>query len=318
MLNGPAKRSAIVAAAALFSALYSVYYIRVGVGLTRPDFDQFWGAGRALVAGLDPYTAVGPGRWFEFHFPLYYPLPAVLVLGLPLAWLPIVAARAVFCACCAGVFALALTRHNDLSRAPALLSMSMLNAIQFGQFAPLFAAAIAYPWLGGLVAAKPTSGLAAVAAQHTRRGVLIATAVALGLTVISLVVMPAWPARWLSIAITNPARPPLLGVGAVLLLAALRWRRSEARWLLALAVAPITSPLYESLPLFMAPLTFRQALILALLTHFARWVMFLAPPPATFVDRIHIDATITITLVYVPALWWLLRRPNVGQDVAPA
>ena len=70
------------------------------------DFDQIWLAGRALLAGENPYRAVATG--FAGHaglpFPLFYPLPAV-VAGVPFALMPLVAARAAFAAVSLGAFA---------------------------------------------------------------------------------------------------------------------------------------------------------------------------------------------------------------------
>src|SRR4051794_18352622 len=53
------------------------------------DAAQLYIAGRALLAGHDPYAAVAAS---SFPWPLFYPLPAVL-LFLPFACLPIEAAR---------------------------------------------------------------------------------------------------------------------------------------------------------------------------------------------------------------------------------
>src|SRR5512144_1863315 len=62
------------------------------------DLDQLHFAARVLLAGHDPYAAIGPGlNGANWHWPLYYPLSAVLIM-VPLAWMPIVAARAVFSA----------------------------------------------------------------------------------------------------------------------------------------------------------------------------------------------------------------------------
>src|SRR6185312_6391081 len=75
------------------------------------DFDQLWYGARALLGGRDPYAEVGPGRAFDFPWPLYYPLPALLLV-VPLAGMPLLVARAVFVALGAGVVAYALTRRE--------------------------------------------------------------------------------------------------------------------------------------------------------------------------------------------------------------
>jgi hypothetical protein len=58
----------------------------------RPDVDQLWFAARALLDGRNPYDLIGPGREFDYHWQLYYPLPAVLLLT-PLAPFPLVVSR---------------------------------------------------------------------------------------------------------------------------------------------------------------------------------------------------------------------------------
>jgi len=165
-----------------------------------------------------------------------------------------------------------------------------------------------YPWLAGLVAVKPTTGLAVLCAQRRWRHVVLAGSVAVALVVISFVVDPGWVTAWRATVRVSVEVPPVMRpFGALLLLAALRWRRPEARWLLVFAVVPITSPMYESLPLFMAPLTFRQTLVLALLSHAARWAMFL---------DVATEQTTAIVVLYLPALSLLLRRPNADDSPA--
>jgi hypothetical protein len=314
------RRWLVVLAAAVFCGGYSLWYNSVGGADVRPDFDQFYGAAKALLAGRDPYTSVGPGLWFDFDFPFYYPLPAALI-GVPFAWLPIDLARALFAGLGAGVFAFALTRGNDFSRAPALLSGAMLNAIQYGQLSPLLAAGLAYPWLAGLVSVKPSAGLAVVAAQRGWKDLRVCLTVAAALMGISLVVSPGWVPRWTATFGADHLVPPVLRpLGVVLLFALIRWREPVARWLAVLACVPLTSPLYESLPLFMGPWTLRQSLMLALLSHGARWLMFLIDPARPFANVMGIGATITILLVYVPAVLWLVRgttTPSVRGEVSP-
>lgn len=53
----------------------------------RTDWAQIWYAARALMQGTSPYSVVGPGRLFQWQFPLLNPLPAVVV-GTPLALVP--------------------------------------------------------------------------------------------------------------------------------------------------------------------------------------------------------------------------------------
>ena len=62
--------------------------------------------------------------------------------------------------------------------------------------------------------------------------------------------------------------------GVLVLLALLKWKRADARLLLALACVPHTTVPYETIPLFLIPQTWRQAWALwalALLAYVAQW-----------------------------------------------
>ena len=64
---------------------------------TPRDFAQVWFAARSILHSVNPYHAVGPGRAFDWPFPLLYPLPAA-VIAIPLAPLSQNAATVVFMA----------------------------------------------------------------------------------------------------------------------------------------------------------------------------------------------------------------------------
>jgi hypothetical protein len=81
------------------------------------DFAQVWYAARVVLHGGNPYAAIGPGRAFEWPWPLYYPLPAALV-AVPFAPLPYAWAMATFAAIGAAAFTWALTAEG-----PAVLAV---------------------------------------------------------------------------------------------------------------------------------------------------------------------------------------------------
>ena len=65
-----------------------------------------------------------------------------------------------------------------------------------------------------------------------------------------------------------------------MLLAILRWRRPEARLLIALACVPQSMLLYETVPLFLVPRTFRESALLVALSYVAlRAVAYGGPYP---------------------------------------
>jgi hypothetical protein len=229
------------------------------------DFDQIWLGTRALLAGQNPYPVVEQ----SFPWPLYYPLPALLV-GLPLAPLSLTAARCVFAFLTGAVAIYAVARYRP-SLWLLILSGPFIYAIQRGQWSPLILAACFIPAWGIVAAAKPTVGFAAVVYRPTRIA-FIGIAV-LGL--LSLLVLPHWPLDWLEATRRNHhLRPPvLLPAGFMLALALLRWRRPEARLFLVLACVPQTGVPYELVPLAIVPETLRGRLVVAVNWMVVYWFM---------------------------------------------
>jgi hypothetical protein len=135
------------------------------------DFAYFWVAGRALLTGGDPYTAVQPGavQFGEVRFDNWfmYPLPAALG-GAAVAWLPMQAASVVFVAAAFGLLAFALTA-DGWWRLPILMSAPALWCMTTGQWAPLTLAAAMTPAFAWPRVAKPTLGFAAFAYRPSWR-----------------------------------------------------------------------------------------------------------------------------------------------------
>src|SRR3954454_4551931 len=97
-----ASRSAwLVSLVGLVSALVCWVAYRLPPPSTS-DFEQIWVAGRAWLAGQDPYTVV-PAT--GTHYPLLYAFPAVLV-GLPLALVSFSSARVMWAAISGSILAL--------------------------------------------------------------------------------------------------------------------------------------------------------------------------------------------------------------------
>jgi hypothetical protein len=121
------------------STLYS-YYPKLG-----SDFDLLYHAAEHLLQGENPYPIAR--QWFPF--PLFYPLPAVL-LAAPFTLLPIEQARPAFDIMVGSVFAYALWRYRGNYALLALLSGSYLFAMRNGQTNPLMVGASLIPALGFL------------------------------------------------------------------------------------------------------------------------------------------------------------------------
>jgi hypothetical protein len=225
-------------------------------------------------------------------------------------------AKSALAALASGLFVWAATRRT-LAPAIVITSASAALAAEAVQWSPLLGAAYGIPWLGAILSAKPTIGFAIFAARPSRSAV-IGT---LLLIAISVVLLPGWPRDWIdalhhtSLATTGgtPYSSPITTPGGALsVLALLRWRRPEARLLLALACVPQTTLLYETVPLFLIPATIVEGGALWLgswLT--ALWVWGHAPY-ANDAARFAVSAHAIGIAMYLPCVIMILRRPNEG------
>lgn len=306
-------RLAVAAVVALFAVCWNLLAIHSGV-FRVGDIEQALFGARAMLAGHDPYRLVGPGRAFDWPWPLYYPGTALAAL-IPLAWLPRAVARLLFVGFSAGALGYALSARGR-AQLPAFVSSAFLVAAGAAQWSPLLTAGSVTPALAWLLAAKPNVA-AALLFGSNRRGVWVAAlGGALGLVAVSLVLLPNWPREWLAILRTVPGMtfPIAHRGGPLLLLALLRWRRPEARLLLGLALVPQNMVIYETVPLFLIPRTFRESLMLALLSTLALAFTFAFVPltPHSMVENYY-QGDVLVALLYLPALIMILRRRNEGD-----
>jgi hypothetical protein len=290
--------------------LCAAYLAWPGVGVVgASDFNQLWYGARALLGGGNPYAAVGPGRTFDWPFPLFYPLPAVLV-AVPFTVVNAAAASMIFSGITAGVFAWVLAGSAPY-RLAAVLSFSFYYAAAISQWSPILIASVMIPGLGFLLAVKPTIGLALWLYKPHWQAVLGGVL----LVLLSLLVRPGWPLEWMHTfsAGTHIHGPITAAGGPLVLLALMRWRRPEARLLVALACVPHTTLLYEALPLFLVPTSWAQSLLLVMLNWVAQIVVITLQPYDSLAERARISATVSVALLYLPCLIMVLRRPNEGK-----
>jgi hypothetical protein len=273
------------------------------------DFDAAWAAARALLAGLDPYAAIQSPPW---PWTLQYPLPAVL-LACPFTVLPLDVARAVFMAASTGMFAFGLSRRAWWPLI-TLLGGPMLIAVSSVQWTPLLAAAVFYPWLGAVWAAKPTTGAALFAAYPSRRA-LVGGLVFVG---VAFAVWPHWVEGWRHALAGAEQRPAVLRLGGILLLLGLlRWRLPEGRQLAVLALVPLSPHLYEAVPLALVARTRREMLALTVCGTLGAIAGYFWPP--THVpDHGPRQWAIILLTGYLPALAVMLRhRASEAASTAP-
>jgi hypothetical protein len=239
----------------------------------------------------------------------FYPLTAALFV-VPVVWLPIKAAAVVFTT--VGAIILAYLLGRERWRVAALLSAPMLSTAAAGQNTAFVTAAALVPALGWMIAIKPNVGLAVFAMRPSRAAAVGASVFAL----VSLAILPGWPRDWLHSIATDPGMhkaPALVSGGAVMMLALLRWRRPEARLLAVLSLVPHTMTWYDALPIMLVPSSYRQLLVLGILSHLASFVA--APMSLTYEGPALFAATAPVALwgLYVPALVLIMMRPNEGE-----
>jgi hypothetical protein len=281
------------------------------------DFDYLYAGGWAVWHGVwhgeNPYAhiqqQIEAGQLRNLYF---YPGTAAVLMA-PFGALPRRLAISLFTAT---GFAL-LTLSVIPWRRWIVFSPPAFQAMLYGHWSPWLVAGAGLPWIGLVWAAKPNIGLALFSGWPSRSALYGGLAV----VVLSFLVIPTWPADWLKAlqATTHYLAPIQRPGGFVLLLAWLRWREPEARLLGALAVIPHSAIPYELLPLLLIPQTRRRFLVLMGLTYLAvGWVEWginydtIWPRAGAEMVRQVQDIRWPwfLSLVYLPCLWMVLRRPS--------
>ena len=278
------------------------------------DFEYPFAGARMLVHGQDPYVVldkVNPEAHAPFDLPLYYPLPALLVIA-PLTPLSPHAAGAVFFGISAALLAWFVTRR-ELWRLHLFASAPFVIAATVGQFAPLMMLVALVPGAGALAAFKPNIGAALLAYRPSRAAV--ASCIVVG--AVSLAVLPRWPLEWWHILhydLTathyhlSPWRTPL---GFLLLLAVVAWRREEGRLFLAMILVPQMLVFYDQLPLWLVPKTRGQSILLTATSQLAVVLWFALGRTG---DSIVLSAAPWVmALIYFPALLILLGNEAIAD-----
>ena len=290
--------------------------------LSRPgsggDFFFVWSAARSLLAGQNPYHTVAVGPENPGNDVFLYPLPALLLIA-PIAWLPVAVSGGVFLGISSALLAYVLSR-DGYHRLPIFMGAPFLMAISLGQWSPLITAAALEGNLGFAFAAKPNLGLASWLYRPNARAVIGGLAI----IVLSLLVLPSWPIDWYHNIASRPEKfsPVRIGIGPLLLLAAIRWRRSEARLLVAMACVPQALFFYDQLVLGLIPRTFRQSLIFSLATFAALLAWFYRLQPGDLYVQKAIPYALAIyfvalVMVFLPAPRPAIEAPTVPSESAP-
>jgi hypothetical protein len=275
------------------------------------DFDLLYHAAEHLVRGVNPYPIAT--RWFLY--PLFYPIPAVL-LAVPFTLLRVDVARLIFDLMVGWVFAYALWRYRGAYALLAVLSGAYLFALKNGQTTPLMVGASLIPALGFLLAVKPNTALPLWLARPSRQAVYGGAAFLL----LGFLVLPTWPQDWW-LALQSDNRhllPPVLRpFGFLLLLAALRWRTPEGRLLLAIAVIPQNTLPHELVSLALIPSTLLGMAIYAVGTWIAVGYAAVGMHHATSIAQwTAMSWPSALVAVHLPMLYLVLRQQPRRGEVA--
>lgn len=259
MIDG--RRAILACGAAIWGASISIFAASYGA---RSDFSIVWAGAGGVLNGQNPYELVGPGRPYEFPYPLAYPFTAILV-GLPFALVPIAVANATFCAAGAGLLAWGLTRERlHDPRLLVLVSLPFFEAGTLAQWSPLLVGGALTPGFGWLLACKPTIGLPLLLWRPT----LLRAVLAGAMVIVSLIIWPRWPFGWLPTlsAVPHITPPVLLPWGWLLLGLLAVWKYPPAWFLIAVACLPQSPLFYEAITLFLVARTWGESAVLWLTT----------------------------------------------------
>ena len=267
------------------------------------DLSYPWRAARALLDGQNPYEVIQAVGAYPFNAPLFYPLPAALVVA-PLAHLRPEVAGALFIGISSALLAIALLRESP-HRLWIFASAPFAHAAVLGQWSPLLTAAALLPALQFAAAAKPTVGLVAWLYRPSWRGIIGAAI----LSLVALIIQPSWPREWLAAAAsTGKYRGPATTLaGAFLLFALLRWRRREGRLLVSLALVPQLPVFYDTLPLWLIPSTWVRSFLFSA----SSWVGYLLWfPSRASPNQNEVAIPLALATIWAPALLLVLLLPS--------
>jgi len=299
-------RLAVAFALAAWGAFIAYFALSTAPEHLAKDFSWPWRAARALLDGQNPYHVIRPTGPYPFNAAFFYPLPAGIA-ALPFALLRPSVAGAAFVGLSSGLLAFGLARtRSGLAKLPLFASAPFCMAALLAQWSPLMMAGAVIPSLQFLGAAKPNVALPCFAYRPTLRGVLLGAA----FVVVSLAVVPTWPFDWREALRDAPRyRAPITYFGGpILFLAALRWRRPEARAFLAMSFMPQLTLFYDQLPLWLVPTTVWRSLALSALSWvaWAQWYPSRAIPTHVAIARPWVFA-----LIYIPALLLVLAPADL-------
>lgn len=300
MAGNLTRRIAVSVLIGISSALLC-WKLTSALGIGAADFTWSIRAAHDIVSHHDPY------RYAYSDSQIPYPLTAA-IFGMPFLRFSSHSAGVLFFGLSSAVLAFALSR-DGLWRLLIFLAWPYWSSMLTVQYAPLVMAGALIPWLLPASLAKPQIGLPIVLTHFSWRGVVAC----FSLFVISLLLMPSWPLRWLSQIRGFQHFVPIfvLPMGPALLLAIWRRKDEDSHLLLLTATVP-QRWFYESFVLWLIPKNRQEILVTVFLSWGAgitRWYFM----PRSWSEV----GTWAVLWIYLPMLFVILLRGTYENAIRP-
>lgn len=277
-------------------------------------------AARRLLSGIDPYSTYAFLYRGLPNAP--YPLTSLIALS-PFALFPGQFAIAAAWGTFNGLLVYGMLKVAKPWRFLIFLTTPYILAFCLHQFSVLMAAIYLLPSLLPLTLVKPQGGIPIILVHLTKRRLLWIV----GFVLITVLIYPAWPLAWWHYAKNYDGIIPLLllPLGPLMVVALLKWREKDTAFLFLMACMP-QRVMYDIVPLYLLPKSFRQMAILCILS----WATFI---PLLFMvkDWWFPEQQVRYSLIacYLPLLvmqvapvlsekakGWLAFRSNVSENTA--
>ena len=263
-----------------------VCYIARGRIFPGPgDFNWALDFARAILSGEDPYD------FPPSNLKVGYPLP-VAFFGMPLMMLPGRLAGTVFFGISAFLLAFGILSKGKKWQLLIFITFPFFDALIFAQWSPIITASWFIPIIAPLfVLIKPNIAIPIAINRITKSGIILASVILL----ISLIIYPTWPLRWLQTTGDYEYIIPFITMplGPILLLSMICWYDPKARLLLGLSLVPIRGA-YDLVPLWLIPSSLPQMIFLVVLS----WTV----PIINYSYAIQVRPHWVIPILYIPSL----------------
>lgn len=281
----------------LFCAMYC-HWNKPTLDNSLVDLDWSFHAAQDLIHGQNPY------RHEPSAFLIPYPLTSA-ILVMPFSFLPGNLGLLLVVGLASGTLAFFILTREPYWRILLFLNPCFLLAIKSAQWSPILLLAYYCPALSFLVLGKPNIALPILTHFTLRLRYIIPC---LLLIMVSLLVMPTWPIRWLSsLGPYNGFIPMLTWAGPFLALALLRWREKQSWFFLTLCLCPQHRFFYDQLLLWVLPQTRIRILVLTLSSWLGYFLISLSH------QNLWPAEPYLLLFLYLPTLWMVLFPPAIDE-----